>query len=122
MITTFEKFLLEKASISSENSLIVHKTFSTGNDYENKQTWGNFMQKEGIKKVDEVLDDNDKPFYTYEYINLNNKYKVGQKVRHHYGAPGIGYIDYEVTKIDDQGVWAKIIANTGRVLDPEETY
>jgi hypothetical protein len=47
-------------------------------------------------------------------------YVVGGTVTQHAGAPGIGSVTYEITRIDQTGVYGKEIENTIRELTPEE--
>jgi hypothetical protein len=46
--------------------------------------------------------------------------KVGDTVRSWAGAPGTGYIDQIITRIDSTGVYGIITRNTVRELTPEE--
>jgi len=48
---------------------------------------------------------------------IDKFYKVGEKSRTHAGAPGVGYTDYIVTKINKSGVWGRIIKDTIRELE-----
>jgi len=54
------------------------------------------------------------------YILAMQNYKVGDKVRHFVSAPGTGHVDYIITKMDEAGVWAIMIENTVRELQPWE--
>lgn len=48
------------------------------------------------------------------------RYEVGQTVRYDYAAPGSGYVEYRVTRVDDEGVWGIELTNTLHILDPWE--
>lgn len=48
--------------------------------------------------------------------------QVDHVYRSYAGAPGVGYIDYEVVQIREGRVIAEIIRNTIRELSPEECY
>ena len=46
----------------------------------------------------------------------------GGNVVHHVGAPGIGTMTYQVTKVDREGgyIWGFLINDSSRILDPSE--
>lgn len=46
--------------------------------------------------------------------------KVGDKLCHTFAAPGCGHVSYEITRIDETGVYAKEIENTLHILSIEE--
>ncbi len=54
-----------------------------------------------------------------KYYDID-KLLVEQEVTHFVAAPGTGYIKYVITRIDEQGVWGKEVANTVRELTRRE--
>lgn len=48
------------------------------------------------------------------------QYVVGDSYVTEAGAPGIGRTIYEITRIDSEGMWAKIVEDTVRILEPWE--
>lgn len=54
------------------------------------------------------------------YMTAMKYYHVGDKVRHTVSAPGIGFVEYLITRMDEKGIWGVVIANTVRELTPEE--
>lgn len=47
-------------------------------------------------------------------------HKPGDVVTVRASAPGSGYIVYQVTKKDDEGLYGKVLENTIRILHPSE--
>lgn len=54
------------------------------------------------------------------YLEAVANQKVGDIIRHYAGAPGTGYVDYRITRIDKTGVYASIVRNTMRELQAWE--
>ena len=100
------------------------------------------MLGEGMTKAQKVLEalkgSNNKlvwPKYTYSFnkeagsdgktaVKVDNsaqysKYKVGDNIAFHAGAPGIGKVVYKITKINDDGVWGIETENTISVPEPD---
>lgn len=51
------------------------------------------------------------------YLDAMKTKKVGDIIRHEAGAPGVGYVDYKITRMDETGVYAVEVANTIWVPD-----
>lgn len=57
----------------------------------------------------------------YDLYNTTKAHKkIGDILMHWAGAPGTGYVKYQITRIDDTGVYGIEIENTIRELDPSE--
>ena len=54
------------------------------------------------------------------YLNAMQTKHVGDRVRHIVSSPGIGYVDYLITKMDETGVWAIKLLSTMQVLTIKE--
>jgi hypothetical protein len=54
------------------------------------------------------------------YLNAMRDHSVGDKVRHFVSAPGTGFIEYMITRMDETGVYAIKLLSTVRELTPEE--
>lgn len=54
------------------------------------------------------------PYDLYE--DSVRRHKVGDVITHEVAAPGIGRVQYRVTRIDSSGVWAAEVSNTSREL------
>jgi hypothetical protein len=52
------------------------------------------------------------PSEMYEDAMYNHK--VGDIVRHEVGAPGIGYVKYRITRMDETGIYAVVVKSTAR--------
>jgi hypothetical protein len=59
----------------------------------------------------------------FDYITKEQGKDVGDKIVFHAGAPGIGKAIYQITRIDDRGIWAKKLSSDIRVPgeDPYES-
>lgn len=55
------------------------------------------------------------PYDVYKAERL--RLKVGGIVRHYAGAPGVGYVEYRITGIDNAGIHAVEVKNTIWVPD-----
>ena len=55
-----------------------------------------------------------------QYILAMQNYKIGDKVRLFVSAPGIGHYDYQITRMDETGIWGIVVESTARELTPEE--
>jgi hypothetical protein len=42
---------------------------------------------------------------------------VGKRCKAFAGAPGVGHHTWEVTRVDEKGIWGRTIENTIRVMD-----
>jgi hypothetical protein len=51
------------------------------------------------------------------YINAMRDLHVGDKVQHTVSAPGVGFQEYMITRMDETGVWAILIRSTVRILE-----
>lgn len=56
----------------------------------------------------------------YDHAIVHNR--VGDILTHYVSAPGIGYVQYRITRITPQGVFGVKIASTVRELTIEECY
>ncbi len=54
------------------------------------------------------------------YLEAMRDNHIGDTVKHFAGAPGIGYIEYMISRMDETGVWGYTLRNTVRELRPEE--
>lgn len=54
------------------------------------------------------------------YLNAMKHQKVGDEVISWAGAPGTGCIVYEITRMDETGVFGSIVYNNIRELEPWE--
>jgi hypothetical protein len=54
------------------------------------------------------------------YITAMRDYHVGNKVQHWVSAPGTGYIEWLITRMDETGVWGVKLLSTVRELTIEE--
>jgi hypothetical protein len=50
------------------------------------------------------------------YIKTMQENKVGDRITHTYAAPGIGQVTYKITRMDETGVYAKVVRDSGRIL------
>lgn len=57
--------------------------------------------------------------YDLYHDTVKNK-RVGSRLVHEYAAPGRGYISYEITRIDETGVYGRVLENTLRQLELED--
>lgn len=55
----------------------------------------------------------------YFYRDAVATKKVGDIVRHELSAPGYGYREYRITRIDERGVWAVFVNDQGGMLTVE---
>lgn len=51
---------------------------------------------------------------------IEGRYTVGESYRSHYAAPGVGYHEWECTRVDEQGAWGYTVNDTGRILEAWE--
>jgi len=58
------------------------------------------------------------PYSIYQETVKNRK--VGDVIRSYAGAPGIGYVEHRITKIDETGVYAVEIENTVKELTADD--
>lgn len=54
------------------------------------------------------------------YDEAVKKNKVGDLVTHFASAPGVGKITYEISKIDETGVYGRVLFDSIRELEPSE--
>jgi len=47
-------------------------------------------------------------------------WKVGNRITESSAAPGIGSITWEVTRIDERGIWGIVVENSIREMTPAE--
>ncbi len=54
------------------------------------------------------------------YQDAMKNRSVGDVIRHHAAAPGVGHVDYRLIRLDETGVYGEEIENTIRELHSEE--